>query len=365
MQIQFALAGLHRVGRGAEVAFESVAEQLAGNASDQVTLVGSGQVRSDRRYRFERVPMIGRERFESWPKLPYFRNEMAYEEFTFASRLMLSGVSRDADITVTCGYPYTNWALRARGSGKHRPLHVFVTQNGDWPAHERKSEYRHFFCDGLVCTNPSYFNRNRERWPSVLIPNGIDPARFQVGSENRAGLGLPLTGPIVLMVAAADASKRVLEGLRAVADLPDVHCVVAGDGPLRNELDALGNQLIPGRYQRRKFPHHQMADLYRSASILLHPTIGESFGNIYVEAMACGLPVVAHDEDLTRWIYDGRAELVDATSQSALVAAMGRALGKPAAAHAEAAAYAAERFSWTTIAQQYRAFFAELLSRRS
>ena len=365
MHIQFALAGLHRVRRGAEVAFESVAEQLAGHPGDQVSMIGSGEPRADRSYRFEHVSVIGRETFEKWPSMPLFRNEMMYEEFTFAARLLVSGASRNADVTVTCGYPYTNWALRARGSVKGRPLHVFVTQNGDWPAVERKREYRFFSCDGLICTNPRYWNRNRERWNAVLIPNGIDPARFHPGPSNRAALGLPAGGPIVLMVAAADANKRVIEGLKAVAELGDVNFVVAGDGPLRDQLDALGNELMPGRYVRKTFPQHQMGDLYRSANILLHPTIGESFGNIYVEAMASGLPVAAHDEDLTRWIFDGRAELADANSQSELVAAMTRALGKPAASRTEAAAYASERFAWPSIAKQYRAFFAELLSQRS
>jgi glycosyltransferase involved in cell wall biosynthesis len=365
LRIQFALAGLHNVRRGAEVAFESVAQELALGGRDEITLIGSGEPRADCAYRFERVGMVGRKRFENWPSVPFFRNDMMYEEFTFASRLMLSGASRDADITVTCGYPYTNWALRARGGAKRKPLHVFVTQNGDWPAHVRTSEYRYFSCDGLVCTNPLYWNRNRERWRSALIPNGIDPARFHPGPADRAALGLPAGVPVVLMVCAAEAGKRVIEGLRAVAKLPGVYCVIAGDGGLRDQLDALGNELMPGRYRRGSFSHQQMPNLYRSANILLHPAIGESFGNIYVEAMACGLPVVAHDEDVTRWIYEGRAGLVDAKSEAALVSAMSAALQVPASQRADDAAYAAKRFAWATVAGQYRAFFADLIEQRS
>ena len=365
MHIQFVLAGLHRVRRGAEVAFESIAEQLALNREDTVTLIGSGEPRAGQPYRFAQVPLIARERFEKWPTGPFFRNDMMYEEFTFAARLLLSRASRDADITVTCGYPYTNWALRAWGGVTTKPLHVFVTQNGDWPAYQRKSEYRYFSCDGLVCTNPLYYERNRERWTSLLVPNGIDPARFYPGTVDRAALGLPAGGPIVLMVCAAQASKRVIEGLRAVARVPGAICVVAGDGPMRNEIEQLGAELMPGRFQRRSFPHHQMGDLYRSANVLLHPTIGESFGNIYVEALACGLPVVAHDEEVTRWIYDGRAFLVDAKSEQAMVDGLNAALNAPSAVLLENASYAGQRFAWSAIAKQYRAFFAELLARRN
>jgi glycosyltransferase involved in cell wall biosynthesis len=364
VHIQFVLAGLHRVQRGAEVAFEAVAAQLALNPQDRVTLIGSGKPRADRPYHFEHVPLIARERFERWPTVPLLRNNMAYEELTFATRLMLSKASRDADVTVTCGYPFTNWALRARGGSRGRPVQVFVTQNGDWPAYARKSEFRFFSCDGLVCTNPLFYERNRERFPSLLVPNGIDPARFHPGAGDRAALGLPPGGPIVLMVCAAQPSKRVMEGLRAVARVPGVVCVVAGDGPQRDEIDRLGAELMPGRFQRRTFPHHQMDDLYRSASVLLHPTIGEAFGNIYVEAMASGLAVVANDEEVTRWIFDGRALLVDVTSEDGVVAAVSSALKVPDATRAEDARYAAGRFAWATIAKAYRGFFADLLAAR-
>ena len=118
----------------------------------------------------------------------------------------------DADVTVTCGYPYTNWVLRSPVPGRRRPAHVFVTQNGDWPARERGGEYRFSSCDGLVCTNPVFFERNRERWFSELIPNGIDPARFHPGPADRAALGLPGDRPIVVMVSALTESKRVARG---------------------------------------------------------------------------------------------------------------------------------------------------------
>ena len=70
----------------------------------------------------------------------------------------------DFDLTVTCSYPFVNWLLRARRRGG-RPAHVFVTQNGDWPAQRVNAEYRWFDCDGLVCTNPEYFERHRAAWP--------------------------------------------------------------------------------------------------------------------------------------------------------------------------------------------------------
>ena len=155
-----------------------------------------------------------------------------------------------ADITVTCSYPFVNWMLTRWPPFRRKPPHVFVTQNGDWPAYSDHREYRLFRCDGLVCTNPQYYERNKARWPSVLIPNGIDPQRFLPGSSARERFGLPEKGVIVLMVSALVESKRVLEGMRVGRTHPDAMLVVAGDGPLRDQFDALGNELMPGRFRR-------------------------------------------------------------------------------------------------------------------
>ena len=74
--------------------------------------------------------------------------------------------------------------------------------------------------------------------------------------------------------------------------MPDAHLVVAGDGHLRQEGDALAQQLMPGRYSRISLTAPEMPDLYRSADVFLHMSLLESFGNVFLEAMASGLPIV-------------------------------------------------------------------------
>jgi glycosyltransferase involved in cell wall biosynthesis len=192
----------------------------------------------------------------------------------------------------------------------------------------------------------------------VLLPNGVDPQRFFPGSSARERFGLPEKRVIVLMVSALVESKRVLEGMRVVARIPDAMLVVAGDGPLRHKFDALGNELMPGRFRRLILPADHMPDLYRSADVFLHPTLNESFGNVYVEAMAVGLPVVAHDYEVTRWIFGDHPNLVDASDETALLAAIGRAIREGRADAATRSAIAADRFAWSNIARQYRDFFA-------
>jgi glycosyltransferase involved in cell wall biosynthesis len=307
------------------------------------------------------VPAIARERFERMPTFPLLRDEYMYEELTFVAGHALRYCSDGADITVTCGYPYTNWFLRSFMPGRRRPAHVFVTQNGDWPAYRRVSEFRFFSCEGLVCTNPLYFERNRNRWRSALVPNGVDTDRFQPGSSDRAAFGLPSGRPIVLMVSALIEDKRVLEGMKAVSRLSDAFLVIAGDGPLRAEVDRLGAQILPARFLRRTFPHEQMPDLYRCADVVLHPALSESFGNVYIEALSSGRPVVGNDIDLTRWIFDGHGHLVDAASEEALGSALKAAIDGAHCGAAERAAFAQARYSWKSIAGLYQSFFREVV----
>lgn len=357
MRLLFALSGFHRYDRGAETALLSTAQQMA-VTGDEVTVAGSGHERSGTAYRFLHVPATARERFERLPAMPFFRNETQWEDAIFAARLPRRVDLRAFDAAVTCAYPYTNWSLRRFGR-KPRPANIFVTQNGDWPAQSSNSEYRFFGCDGLICTNPEYYERNRERWNCALIPNGIDLSRFAPGSGARRQLGLPEDKPIILMVSAFMDTKRVLDGIRAVGRLKEAVLVVAGDGPLRDQGDALAADLLPGRYRRISLSAEQMPDLYRSADVFLHLSKVESFGNVYLEAAASGLPVVAHDYALTRWILGDAPFLCDTDDQDQLVARLDSALH----AGTQAPPAGLQRFTWPAIAAQYRAFISQTVAK--
>ena len=133
--------------------------------------------------------------------------------------------------------------------------------------------------------------------------------------------------------------------------------MVAGDGPLREEVDRLAAEVLPGRFLRATFPHQQMPGLYRCADVFLHTAIGESFGNVYIEALASGTPVVAHDDEVTRWILERHARLVDTTSEETLVEALRGAIDSGAEGAEERAAFAASRYAWSAIAERYADFF--------
>jgi glycosyltransferase involved in cell wall biosynthesis len=359
MRLLFALAGLHRVDRGAETAFISLASAL-GRGGDDVTLIGTGEARPGAPYRFIHAGCIPREKFETMPSLPGLRNDCCYEELTFVPGLLRHYRPADYDVTLTCGYPFTNWALRWRRLGAAKPPHVFVTENGDWPAFARSSEFRFFGCEGLICTNPDFFERNKDRWRCALIPNGIDTDRFRPGPPERAEFGLPADGPVVLMVSALIPSKRVDLGVEAVSRIPDCCLVVAGDGPMRRDIDEMAARLMPGRFTRLTVAPERMPALYRSADVFMHLSKEEAFGNVFLEAMACGLPIVACDSPRLRWIVGDGEHLVDSDHPGAIENRLGTAFRPPGQAPRNPSDRVSA-FEWRHIASMYRNFLQEVI----
>jgi glycosyltransferase involved in cell wall biosynthesis len=360
MRVLFALPGLHRYYRGAEIALISIARELA-KMGDTVTLIGSGQAQGGTPYRFLHAASLSRENFERFPKIPVLRTEFVYEELTFVPPLMRTYRPADFDVTLTCSYPFTNWTLRHPTWSGRRPPHVYVTQNGDWPAYSNHNEYRLFGCEGLVCTNPDFYERNKARWRCCLIPNGVDCDRFRLGQSKREQFGLPSNRPVILMVSALSPSKRVEIGIEAVSLVPDAHLVVAGDGPLRQTLDEIAARLLPGRFTRLSLNSEQMPALYQSADVFLHLSKEESFGNVFVEAMACGLPIVAHDSPRLRWIVGDREYLLDTTDPATIARGLELARQAPAS-NREVRVENAGRFSWSRIGRLYREFLMEVVA---
>lgn len=362
VKILFALPGLHRIDRGAEISFMAVASELARMGED-VTLMGAGPVRPGQPYNFVHVPALRRERFERWPKIPALRGETAWEELSFAPGLLRVYRPADYDVTLTCSYPFTNWILRRPALGGARPAHVFVTQNGDWPAYDNKAEFRLFDCDGLVCINPDYRERNQDRYRCALIPNGVDRERFRPGPADRQRFGLEDGRQVVLMVSAMIPSKNVNRGIEAVSKLDGVMLVVAGDGPMRAELERQAAKLLPGRYRQLRVAPADMPSLYRTADAFLHLSQDESFGNVYVEAMACGTPIVAYDLPRTRWILGEEGFLCPDESPDSVAHALAQAFEK-GPRQAEGLVRRSEAFAWPRIARQYRDFLREVVNAR-
>ncbi len=121
------------------------------------------------------------------------------------------------------------------------------------------------------------------------IWNGLDLSRFHFS-------GPALSGP-VLAVGRLSKEKGADVLLRA-ADLlrkrrPDFRLELAGDGPARNELEALSRELRLGDHVKFLGEVSNVEDLLHRARLYVLPSLTEGISVGLLEAMACGLPVVA------------------------------------------------------------------------
>jgi len=165
----------------------------------------------------------------------------------------------------------------------------------------------------------------------VVIPPGVDTERFRpldasARASVRDAFGIDRDRPFVLGVSRLVPRKGFDALLRAAAALgPCVQVAIAGDGRRRRTLDLLVQELQLGTRARLlgRVPDDALAPLYASADVFVMPCrdrwLGleaEGFGIVFLEAAACGIPVVAgrsggsHEavvDGVTGFVVDGRA----------------------------------------------------------
>lgn len=131
-----------------------------------------------------------------------------------------------------------------------------------------------------------------------VLPRGVDTAQFHPEHRNtalRAQWGVVNGAPVVLYVGRLAPEKNLdlaARAFRAVqAGAPEARFVLVGDGPSREALQAANPDFIfSGGVTGRELSEH-----YASADLFLFPSMTDTFGNVVMEAMASGLPVVAFD----------------------------------------------------------------------
>lgn len=152
------------------------------------------------------------------------------------------------------------------------------------------------------------------------IHYGIDPAAMQrdtveARSKLRKELGLPLHTQIVGVMCRLIEQKGLSYGLQAFQQLtdkhPNTHLVIAGDGVLRESLEAEAQQLgLDGLVHFLGWRSDPLQTL-AGYDLLLMPSLWEGFGLVMLEAMAQGLPIIgSHVSAIPEVIENGETGLL-------------------------------------------------------
>lgn len=110
---------------------------------------------------------------------------------------------------------------------------------------------------------------------------------------------------------------------------------------------------------------HELAELYRSADLFVLPSYGEALSSVVIEAMMCGLPVVATRVGGARDQVGPHGFVIEPGDPAKLAVAIDRALGdvaKGRVSNAEIGRFATERFSVESMVEKHLALYQGLLT---
>lgn len=215
-----------------------------------------------------------------------------------------------------------------------------------------------------------YIGRHFEG-PVDIVPNGVDLGRFRPGIAPAVAREEGV--PTILYVGRFDPRKGLPELIEACVilarDATPFRLVLVGDGALRPRVERMVNgSPLRGRVRfEGRVGHDRLPAYYASADVFCSPARGgESFGLVLLEAMACGVPVVATGIPGYRTVVtpDRDGEIVSPRDPVGLAIGLGRLLRDPRRrAHLRAHGLeTARRHGWESVVDRLEAVYDSLLA---
>lgn len=193
----------------------------------------------------------------------------------------------------------------------------------------------------------------------LYIPNGVDTKVFKPTGPK---FTVKLPGKIVICVASSSPVKRIDLTIEAISKLKDVSLLLVGGGELKDKIDQLAiKKLGQKRFLHLSFPHRDIPKLLRTADIFtMVSETSESFGIVYLEALACGLGVVTRDDPSRREIIaDAGLYVKNPENSDKYALALQKALQQDWSVKSVART---KNYLWSNIAADYERCFVNLVS---
>ena len=211
--------------------------------------------------------------------------------------------------------------------------------SADWRSRSRKKLLDQL--NAVIAYSHKGANEYREvtfpSQPIFVAPNAV--ARRPAGQPPQRSPGFDKR-PKVLFVGRIQPRKRIDNLLRACAALPEAlqpQLWIVGDGPTRNELQILADQIYPSAEFPGEKHGSELMDYYSRADLFVLPGTG---GLAVQEAMAYGLPVIVAEGDGTQddLVRSGNGWLIPSDNEQALRETLEEALTDPMRLHKMGAA---------------------------
>lgn len=264
-------------------------------------------------------------------KIGYILDFFAYEQNLMASCIR----------EIAPDFVHAHWSYEFAGAALKSGLPCLVT------VHDNANKVLRFFKNlyrfGRLLM--AEYNLNKVRFASTVSPY------MQAYTEKRCKAVKVIANPVLISASATEIAANVLiksqtlaaprliminngwnslkNGMSALLafkqlqqQLPHATLHLFGDG---SELNGLANQeAMPLDLSNVTYygavPHSQLMEEIRQAHVLIHPALEESFGVVLIEAMSCGVPVIAGvNSGAVPWVVNDERLLVDVSKPEQIV----------------------------------------------
>ena len=164
----------------------------------------------------------------------------------------------------------------------------------------------------------------------VIIPNALDETILQRGAAALPPISQP---PVALSVGFLTKQKNQAAAIASLCAAPTLRLIVVGNGELRKNLERYAKNLgVSSRVTfHEKCSPHEIYELYKRSSFLLHPSLSDSFSQVCAESMAFGRPIICTNKTgISEYITQGKeGYIVQVNDQAALNTAVAKLAASP------------------------------------
>jgi glycosyltransferase involved in cell wall biosynthesis len=362
IRVWLACSGLGRTQRGYEAFFEGLNRTLVGEPGLELLLYKGGGPAAGNETPLANLPR------DSWlarrigdaftPGSPVAGHGYWVEQFTFFLSLLPRLAAGRPDIVYFSDRNLGDflWHWRKRSRQRYRLL---FCNGGPYPP-----PYPRF--DLVQQVTPVYYARALAAGASAsrqrLLPLGLQFEDTPLTDRGalRQQLGLPADRPIVLTVSAVNTSHKRLDYLiREVSALPQPRPLLVILGQFDAESGAvlrLADEMLgPDQHRITTVATEDVAAWYQCADVFVLASTREGFGLVMAEALGHGLPCLAHDYPIARYVLGEHGHHADFTQPGALTGLLAAELRRPhdPAARAARQRDVRSRFGWAELRQAY------------
>jgi len=197
-----------------------------------------------------------------------------------------------------------------------------------------------------------------------IIHNGIDTEQFKPARNNKDKLR-------ILCVSRLIERKGIDYLLRSIPPIKEkigntFEVWIVGEGNLEQQLKGLARQLGVADVVSFKgcIEHSRLPDIYASSDIFVLPSLSEGMSNSILEAMACGLPIIATDTGGTKELINGNGVILPTEDAEGIADAISKLNEEPSLREKMGikSRRLATELSWSTVAERYLGIYRVALT---